>query len=93
MDRPLLRGLDNKDTISDLHYRAKELPDDLERFFQFLLDTIEDVYRKHTERILRTPVTSTITLPVINLYYLDRRRRARLRMPTRVCIVLLSGVN
>jgi len=44
--RSLLDGLSYRDSIRDLHRRLEEFPDDLRDFYQKILDSIEERYRK-----------------------------------------------
>ena len=46
--RSLLRGLTEEDDIAMLQKRLRQLPTDLERFFQQILDSVDDVYQEYT---------------------------------------------
>lgn len=49
--RSLLRGISNLDTVAELRMRLRELPTELEEFFQHIFDASEKVYRHQTARL------------------------------------------
>ncbi|KAI3327824.1 hypothetical protein HD806DRAFT_335790 [Xylariaceae sp. AK1471] len=69
--RSILRGLRNEDTISDLQRRLRELPVDLQEYFDRMLSAIEDVYRKRVSRLFLTMTYAQTTFPVITFYFMD----------------------
>jgi len=69
--RSILRGLGNEDTISDLQHRLRELPRDLQEFFDRMLMTIEEIYIKRVARLLLTMSHAQTTFPVITFYFMD----------------------
>ncbi|RKK88127.1 hypothetical protein BFJ71_g13060 [Fusarium oxysporum] len=68
----LLRGLCNDDSYTDLQQRLNELPDDLYRYFEHMLYSIEKVYWDNTTRIFRTVLVSEQSLPLLSFEFLDR---------------------
>jgi hypothetical protein len=73
--RSLLRGLTNRDDMSDLERRLAELPGHLETYFKHMLDTIEDVYQQQTARTFRIMANASATLPLMALHFIDQERR------------------
>ncbi|KAI0521650.1 hypothetical protein F5B22DRAFT_545879 [Xylaria bambusicola] len=69
--RSLLRGLNNGDGIGILNRRLSLLPSDLERYFELMLNNIEEVYRENTARIFLVMVQAQETLPVLMISFLD----------------------
>jgi hypothetical protein len=69
--RSILRGLRNEDTISDLQHRLRELPVDLQEYFNRMLATIEEVYIKRVARLFLTMTYAQTTFPVITFYFMD----------------------
>lgn len=69
--RSLLRGLRNEDDISDLQRRLRELPSDLQEYFDRMLVTIEDVYKERAARLFLTIVRAYTAFPVITFYFMD----------------------
>lgn len=72
--RSLLRGLSNRDEVFDLHQRLHKLPGDLERYFEHMMNSIENIYQVQTARIFKTIVTSEGSLPLIDIHFLDMER-------------------
>ncbi|KAF2179614.1 hypothetical protein K469DRAFT_640898 [Zopfia rhizophila CBS 207.26] len=72
--RSLLRGLINSDEMIDLHRRLNELPTELEKYFELMLDTIEPIYQQQTARVFRVMLASTGTLPVITFHFVNKER-------------------
>jgi hypothetical protein len=70
--RSLLRGLTNRDDMSDLESRLKELPGHLKTYFKHMLNTIEDVYQQQTARTFRIMANASTTLPLLALYFVDQ---------------------
>jgi hypothetical protein len=69
--RSLIRGMGNKDTLQDLQMRLNELPDDLERYFTLMMDSIEGLYRQRTAKIFRVLLQAEMVLPVLTFHFLD----------------------
>lgn len=72
--RSLLRGLANSDEMVDLHRRLNELPNELEKYFELMLDTIEPIYQRQTAKVFRLMLTSFHTLPVIAFYFVGKEQ-------------------
>jgi hypothetical protein len=70
--RSLLRGLQNSDLIPDLRRRLYELPNELERYFELMLNSIEGVYQQKTARIFRVMLASQGALPILTFHFLDQ---------------------
>jgi hypothetical protein len=73
--RSLLRGLTNKDDMSDLENRLAELPGHLETYFKHMLDSIDDVYQQQTAQTFQIMVNASTTLPLIALHFVDYERK------------------
>lgn len=73
--RSLLRGLTNRDDMSDLQRRLGELPGDLETYFKHMFDTIEVTYQAQTARTFRIMVNASATLPLIAFYFVDQEKQ------------------
>ncbi|XTI93234.1 hypothetical protein V2W45_1430275 [Cenococcum geophilum] len=69
--RSLLQGLLNADRISDLQRRLRRLPSDLERFFRYMLDSIDDIYREQTVRIFQVSIHVREPLPFLTFWFLE----------------------
>lgn len=69
--RSLLRGLRNEDDLSDLRRRLESLPVDLSKFFERMIDSIEDVYRQRTARLFLTLSRARRSFPVLSFFFLD----------------------
>ncbi|KAI9699179.1 MAG: hypothetical protein M1820_007258 [Bogoriella megaspora] len=72
--RSLLRGLLNRDEISDLHRRLEELPGELEQYFKLMLDTIEPMYQEQSARAFKIMVNASANLPLILFHFIDKER-------------------
>ncbi|KAK3377282.1 hypothetical protein B0T24DRAFT_666047 [Lasiosphaeria ovina] len=69
--RSLIRGMNYKDSISDLVTRLNDLPADLTDYFQVMMDSIEDIYKQRTAKIFKTLALSESGLPVITFHFVD----------------------
>ncbi|KAK3643211.1 hypothetical protein LTR56_010358 [Elasticomyces elasticus] len=69
--RSLLRGLTEADDIAMLQKRMRQLPTDLERFFQQILDSVDDVYQEYTARTLLIVLEAHQPLSMLAFWYLD----------------------
>ena len=72
--RSLLRGLLNRDELSDLRRRLNELPGELEDYFKLMLDTIEPVYQEQSARVFKIMVCAGATLPIVMFHFIDKER-------------------
>jgi hypothetical protein len=67
----LLNGLTDN-SITDMQRRLELLPSDLERFFQHMLDGIEEVYKPQTAQIFEMVTIAKAPLSVYMLQYLEQ---------------------
>jgi hypothetical protein len=72
--RSLLRGLTNRDDMSDLTRRLAKLPGHLETYFKHMLDTIEDVYQQQTAQTFQVMANASTMLPLIALHFMDHEK-------------------
>ncbi|KAI4086823.1 MAG: hypothetical protein LQ344_007260 [Seirophora lacunosa] len=63
--RSLRRGMTNLDTVSELQKRLRELPVELEAYFQLMLDSTERVYHQQAARLYRVRLVAHIP-PTVN---------------------------
>ena len=84
--RSLLRGLRNRDSVSDLLQRLEETPQELEEYFMRMLSTIEKTYRLKSLKLLKIALHCTPSL--MTLSYLDYDNE--IDMPRLVAPKLLS---
>ncbi|UZP35202.1 hypothetical protein NXS19_003018 [Fusarium pseudograminearum] len=68
----LKRGLLNDDYYADLQKRLDALPDDLQEYFEHMLQSIEKIYWDSTTRIFRTVIAAEQSLPSLAFELLDR---------------------
>ncbi|KAJ4123073.1 hypothetical protein NW768_010066 [Fusarium equiseti] len=68
----LKRGLLKDDNYSDLQNRLNELPNDLQEYFEHMLESIETIYWDSTIRIFRTVIAAEQALPLLAFEFLDR---------------------
>ncbi|KAI9680234.1 MAG: hypothetical protein M1822_007233 [Bathelium mastoideum] len=73
--RSLLRGLLNRDEISDLRRRLNDLPGELEKYFKLMLDTIEPIYQEQSARVFKIMGCAGATLPVVMFHFVDQERK------------------
>lgn len=57
--RSLIRGIKHKDTLQTLQKRLWELPEDLNKYFERMLDTVEAVYRADAAKIYQVMLRTT----------------------------------
>ena len=65
--RSLLEGLSNDDSLSKLRQRLEQLPDDLDEYYQHVMNGIETIYKKETAQILRMYVCAKDPIPLLCL--------------------------
>ena len=70
--RSLLEGLTNADRISDLQRRLRLLPTDLDEYFERILSTIDEFYRKQTARMFLVTLAAQETLPLMTYWFIDQ---------------------
>ncbi|QPC76888.1 hypothetical protein HYE68_007640 [Fusarium pseudograminearum] len=61
-----------EELLSPLRSRLNELPDDLQRYFEHMLQSIETIYWDSTTRIFRTVIAAEQSLPLLAFELLDR---------------------
>lgn len=69
--RSLLRGLRNEDNLSTLQQRLNALPSDLEKFFERILDSVEDIYRERAARLFLTLSYARRSFPVFTFLFFN----------------------
>ncbi|KAI1460748.1 hypothetical protein F4805DRAFT_374882 [Annulohypoxylon moriforme] len=69
--KSMIRGLINSDSMRDLHRRLDDLPQQLEDFFDRILDSVDDFYRVRTARVLLSMAHARTPIPLISFYFLD----------------------
>ena len=70
--RSLLEGLTNADRIVDLQRRLRLLPTDLNEYFERILFTVDNFYRKQTAQMFRVTLTAYDTLPSLCYWFIDQ---------------------
>ncbi|KAI1500184.1 hypothetical protein F5X99DRAFT_254274 [Biscogniauxia marginata] len=76
--RSLQRGLLNGDDIADLLARVRELPGELEPYFERMLNNIDSIYRNRTARTFISMMHANVPLPVVAFYFMDMETDVRL---------------
>jgi hypothetical protein len=69
--RSLLHGLTNADRIRDLQRRLEELPSDLEKYFQYMLDSVDKVYWEEAAQLFQVAVEARQPLTLLTYSFLD----------------------
>ncbi|KAE9367360.1 hypothetical protein N431DRAFT_415963 [Stipitochalara longipes BDJ] len=70
--RSLLEGLTNADRIIDLQRRLRLLPTDLNEYFERLLFTVDNFYRKQTAQMLQVTLAAYEPLPLTCYWFIDQ---------------------
>ena len=70
--RSLLRGLDNYDTLTELQSRLDEMPNDLFKYFQRMLDSIDKSYQAQSARLFQLLLVEAADYSVITLSFFDQ---------------------
>lgn len=70
--RSLLEGLTNDDRIVDLQRRLRLLPTDLNEYFERILFTVDNFYRKQTAQMFQVTLMARGTLPLICYWFIDQ---------------------
>lgn len=68
----LLDGLTNSDRVKDLQARLDETPNDLKAYFQTILFSTENRYRKQTAQMFTIAVNAWVELPLMAYWVLDQ---------------------
>ncbi|KAI0885146.1 uncharacterized protein GGS22DRAFT_139493 [Annulohypoxylon maeteangense] len=66
--RELLRGLNEEDDFSTLQRRLRRLPDDLEKYFQHMLNQLDRTYQEKSARALLVSAAAWSSPPIDVLY-------------------------
>jgi hypothetical protein len=69
--RSLLKGITNSDRISELQMRLRLLPGDLEKYFQHILDSTDEVYRESAAQTFRIALEADEPLSLFTYSFLD----------------------
>lgn len=69
--RDLLDGLTYNDTVQTMHLRLKQFPEDLESYFQHMIDSIPKFYRKQTAQTFRIALSREEPLLLLTYAFLD----------------------
>jgi hypothetical protein len=69
--RDLLDGLTYNDTIKTMKLRLSHFPEDLENYFQQMIDSIPSFYRKDSARTFRLATSIDEPLPLLTYAFMD----------------------
>lgn len=69
--RNLVEGFRNKDAVRLIRDRLEKFPKDLQKFFEHMLNSIPDIYRKLTARTFQTAASSQRPLLLLLYSFLD----------------------
>lgn len=70
--RSLLEGLTNADRVVDLQRRLRDLPTDLNEYFERILFTVYNFYRKETAQMFQVALMAHYTLPLMAYWFMDQ---------------------
>jgi hypothetical protein len=70
--RSLLEGLTNADRIVDLQRRLRLIPTDLNEYFERILFTVDNFYRKETAQMFQVTLTARDALSLMSYWYMDQ---------------------
>jgi hypothetical protein len=70
--RSLQDGMANDDPISLLHERLRTIPTDLEKFFELILESVEDVYQSRMAVTFLAALTTHRPLRIIHYHFLEQ---------------------
>jgi len=73
--RSLIRGLEEGDKFELLEKRLNEFPEDLEQYFEHVLNKIEKVYRQETAEIFLIVVQAVRPLPVVAFEFWEQETK------------------
>ncbi|OAP54357.1 hypothetical protein AYL99_11458 [Fonsecaea erecta] len=79
--RSLREGLFNGDSLSILYERLLEMPSDLEEFFENLIKSVDNVYRKRMAHTFRVALAASSPLPLLLYTFIDESDRTVMRHP------------
>ena len=69
--KSLLKGLRNADRVCDLQRRLRDFPETLEKFFSYMIASIEPVYREQTAQAFRYALEADDPLSLMMYSFLD----------------------
>jgi hypothetical protein len=69
--RSLLETLTQADDLLDLHLRLEQLPDDLEGFFQHMIDSVPKLHRSQTARTFKLALAAGKPLKLMTYSFMD----------------------
>jgi hypothetical protein len=69
--RSLLEGLTNADRVVDLQNRLREIPTDLETYFERILSTVDRRYRQQMSHTFIVTLEAHQNLPLLCYWYMD----------------------
>lgn len=67
----LLNGLADDNSIPDMQLRLSHFPSDLDKFFQHMMDSIEEIYKPQTAQILQMAIAARSPLPIFIQKYIE----------------------
>lgn len=67
----LLKGMSNRDRICDLEKRLDEIPDDLEKLYEKMLNSIEPFYMPHASQLFQLVHEGRGNLTALALSFAD----------------------
>jgi hypothetical protein len=70
--RSLLEGLTNADRIVDLQRRLRLIPTDLNEYFERILFTVDNFYRKETAQMFQVTLIARDALSLMSYWYMDQ---------------------
>jgi hypothetical protein len=71
--RSLLEGLVNSDRLIDLKERLRLIPTDLNEYFERILFTVDNLYRRQTAQIFEVAITAHDRLHLMGYWFVDQR--------------------
>ncbi|KAK8004101.1 transcription factor SEF1 [Apiospora arundinis] len=69
--KSLLNGAKYDDTIADMRRRLDALPDDLDKFFQHILNGVDPFYRAKSALSFKIAIAAAVSLPLVIHVYAD----------------------
>jgi hypothetical protein len=70
--RSLLEGLRNRDRVSDMKRRLYDFPSDLNKFFTYILDSLDPIYKVQVVRGFEATMAARKRLSVAHFWHLDK---------------------
>jgi hypothetical protein len=69
--KSLLEGLQNADRVLDLRRRLEAFPADLDKYFGYILDSLDPIYRVQTAKGFQAALAAPRPLSILQFWYLD----------------------